>query len=76
MELGFGKAWESIKDANITTIITSLILYNPGNWDMFPSSGLVRGFAATLFLGVVTSLFTGIVVTRTFVRVLYKEKGR
>ena len=72
MELGFGKAWESIKDANLTTIITSLILFNPGNWDFLPSSGLVRGFAATLFLGVVISLFTGIVVTRTFIRVLYK----
>ncbi len=72
MELGFGKAWESIRDANFTTIITSLILFNPGNWDFLPSSGLVRGFAATLFLGVVISLFTGIVVTRTFIRVLYK----
>jgi preprotein translocase subunit SecD len=75
MELGFGKAWDSIRDANITTILTSLILYNPGNWNIFPSSGLVRGFAATLFLGVVTSLFTGIVVTRTFIRVLYRPKG-
>ncbi len=72
MELGFGKAWESIRDANFTTIITSIILFNPGNWSFLPTSGLVRGFAATLFLGVVTSLFTGIVVTRTFVRVLYK----
>ena len=72
MELGFGKAWESIRDANFTTIITSLILFNPGNWDFLPNSGLVRGFAATLFLGVVISLFTGIVVTRTFIRVLYK----
>ncbi len=72
MELGFGKAWESIRDANFTTIITSIILFNPGNWSFLPTSGLVRGFAATLFLGVVTSLFTGIVVTRTFIRVLYK----
>jgi len=72
MELGFGKAWDSIRDANFTTIITSLILFNPGNWDFLPSSGLVRGFAATLFLGVVISLFTGIIVTRTFIRVLYK----
>jgi len=72
MELGFGKAWDSIRDANFTTIITSIILYNPGNWDFLPSSGLVRGFAATLFLGVVISLFTGIIVTRTFIRVLYK----
>jgi len=72
MELGFGKAWESIRDANFTTIITSIILFNPGNWSFLPTSGLVRGFAATLFIGVVTSLFTGIVVTRTFIRVLYK----
>jgi preprotein translocase subunit SecD len=72
MELGFGKAWDSIRDANFTTIITSLILFNPGNWDFLPSSGLVRGFAATLFIGVVISLFTGIIVTRTFIRVLYK----
>lgn len=74
IELGFGKAWESIRDANITTLITCAILFNPGNWSFLPSSGLVRGFAATLFLGVVTSLFTGIVVTRTFIRVLYKER--
>lgn len=72
MELGFGKAWESIRDANFTTIITSIILFNPGNWSFLPTSGLVRGFAATLFIGVVTSLFTGIVVTRTFIRMLYK----
>jgi len=72
MELGFGKAWESIRDANFTTIITSIILFNPANWSFLPTSGLVRGFAATLFIGVITSLFTGIVVTRTFIRVLYK----
>jgi preprotein translocase subunit SecD len=74
MELAFGKAWDSIRDANLTTILTALILFNPGNWQALPSSGLVRGFAATLLIGVVTSLFTGIVATRTFVRVLYKEK--
>lgn len=76
MELGFGRAWDSIKDANITTIITCLILFNPGNWQMLPSSGLVRGFAITLFIGVVTSLFTGIVVTRTLIRVLYSERAK
>lgn len=76
MELAFGRAWDSIRDANITTILTSIILFNPGNWNIFPSSGLVRGFAATLFLGVVTSLFTGIVVTRTLIRMFYHPKGR
>lgn len=74
MEQAFGKAWDSIRDANFTTIITSLILYNPGNWNMLPSSGLVRGFAATLLIGVLMSLFTGIVATRTLIRVFYKEK--
>lgn len=73
MELGFGKAWDSIRDANFTTLITCAILYNPGNWLFLPSSGMVRGFAVTLFIGVLASLFTGIVVTRTFIRVLYKE---
>lgn len=76
METAFGKAWDSIRDANFTTLITCLILFNPGNWDFLPSSGLVRGFAVTLFFGVLVSLFTGIVVTRTFVRVLYKEKNK
>ena len=74
MELGFGRAWDSIRDANFTTLITCAILFNPGNWQLLPNSGLVRGFAVTLFIGVVTSLFTGIVVTRTLIRVLYKEK--
>ena len=75
MELGFGKAWDSIRDANVTTLLTCLILFNPGNWAFLPSSGMVRGFAVTLFVGVLVSLFTGIVVTRTFIRVLYKEKS-
>ncbi len=76
MEQAFGKAWDSIRDANFTTIITSLILYNPSNWSALPSSGLVRGFAATLLIGVLISLFTGIVVTRTYIRVFFKEKGK
>lgn len=76
IEQAFGKAWDSIRDANITTIITCLILFNPLNWQFLPTSGLVRGFALTLFLGVIISLFTGLIVTRTFIRVLYKEKER
>lgn len=76
MEQAFGKAWDSIRDANFTTILTALILYNPGNWNIFPNSGLVRGFAATLLIGVLVSLFTGIVVTRTYIRVLYHGKNR
>ncbi|MFH1896543.1 MAG: protein translocase subunit SecD [bacterium] len=74
LELGFGRAWDSIRDANICTLITAFILYNPFNWAFLNTSGLVRGFALTLFLGILVSLFTGIVVTRTLVRLFYKEK--
>lgn len=69
IELGFGKAWESIKDANLATIITALILINPLNARFLNSSGLVRGFGITLLLGVLVGLFTGVVVSRTLMRV-------
>lgn len=76
MELGFTKAWESIKDANITTLITAFILYNPLNWDFVPTSGVVRGFALTLAIGVLTSLFTGIIVSRNLIRFFYREEDK
>jgi len=72
MELGFGRAWDSIRDANVCTLITAFILFNPFNWAFLNVSGMVRGFALTLALGIVISLFTGIVVTRTLIRVFYK----
>ncbi len=68
MELGFGRAWDSIKDANVCTLITCFILFNPFNWSFLNTSGLVKGFALTLGLGVLVSLFTGVVVTRTLLR--------
>lgn len=68
LELGFGRAWDSIKDANVATLITTFILFNPFDWSFLNSSGLVRGFALTLFLGIVISLFTGIFVTRNLLR--------
>lgn len=74
MEIGFGKAWDSIRDANFTTLITAFILYNPLNWNFFPASGMVRGFALTLAIGVIVSLFTGIVVSRNLIRAFYKPK--
>ena len=70
MELGFGKAWDAIKDANIATLITTFILFNPLEWTFLNSSGMVRGFALTLFLGIAISLFTGIFVTRNLLRAL------
>ncbi|PIS21512.1 protein translocase subunit SecD [candidate division WWE3 bacterium CG_4_10_14_0_2_um_filter_42_7] len=72
MEAGFGRAWDSIRDANICTLITSFVLFNPFNWSFLNVSGMVRGFALTLALGIAISLFTGIVVTRTLVRVFYR----
>ncbi|HBD02183.1 MAG: Preprotein translocase subunit SecD [Microgenomates group bacterium GW2011_GWC1_46_16] len=75
MELGFGKAWDAIKDANIATLMTTFILYNPFEWSFLNSSGLVRGFALTLFLGIAISLFTGIFVTRNLLRAsIIKDK--
>jgi preprotein translocase subunit SecD len=71
-ELGFGRAWDSIRDANFNTILICFILFNPLEWSFLNTSGPVRGFAATLFIGVVTSLFTGILVTRTLIRVFQK----
>ena len=70
MELGFGKAWDAIKDANIATLITTFVLFNPFDWTFLNSSGMVRGFALTLFLGICISLFTGIFVTRNLLRAL------
>lgn len=70
MELGFGRAWDSIKDANLATILTSLVLINPLDFSFLNSSGLVRGFGITLLIGVLISLFTGVVVSRTLLRVL------
>lgn len=72
MELGFGRAWDSIRDANVCTLITCFILFNPFNWNFLNVSGMVRGFALTLTLGIFISLFTGIVITRTLLRIFYK----
>lgn len=72
IELGFGRAWDSIRDANINTLLICFILFNPFNWAFLNTSGIVRGFAVTLGLGIFISLFTGIVVTRTLIRVFYR----
>lgn len=75
MELGFGRAWDSIKDANIATLLTAFILFNPLDWSFLNTSGMVRGFALTLGIGIFVSLFTGIVVTRTLLRLFYRPKS-
>jgi len=65
IEEGFKRAWPSIRDSNVSTIITCLVLYN------FTTS-IVKGFALTLLIGVLVSMFTAITVTRSFLRVFMK----
>jgi len=62
IDLGWSRAWSSIRDSNLATIITSIILFWFGS--TFGAT-IVKGFAVTLALGVGISLFTAIVVTRT-----------
>ncbi|PIP74540.1 MAG: protein translocase subunit SecD [Candidatus Levybacteria bacterium CG_4_9_14_3_um_filter_35_16] len=65
LEMGFSRAWTSIRDSNISTLITSAVLYKFG-------IGTVKGFALVLAIGVLVSMFSAIVVTRTFLKLVYK----
>jgi preprotein translocase subunit SecD len=67
MEEGFDRAWPSIRDSNVSTLITCGILFWFG--DQF-GAALVKGFALTLAIGVLTSMFSAILVTRTFLRIV------
>ncbi len=67
VEAGFDHAWPSIRDSNITTIITTAILYWFGS---FFGASIIKGFALTLFLGVIISMFTAVLVSRTFLRLI------
>lgn len=64
LELGFQRAWSSIRDSNISTLITSIILYQFG-------TGTIRGFALILAIGVLVSMFSAVVVTRTLLKTIY-----
>lgn len=65
IELGFTHAWTSIRDSNVSTLITCVILYSFG-------TGIVRGFALVLAIGVLISMFSAITITRTILRITYK----
>jgi len=67
IEAGFDHAWPSIRDSNISTMITCAILYWFGQ---FTGATIITGFALTLFVGVAVSLFSAITVTRTLLRTL------
>jgi preprotein translocase subunit SecD len=64
---GFGNALSAIVDANLTTLITALILFQFG-------TGPVRGFAVTLTIGIIASFFTALFVTRTFFLIYIRDK--
>src|SRR3990172_4188468 len=67
LEDGFRRAWSSIRDSNISTLITCAILYWFGN--QFDESA-IKGFAITLAIGVLVSMFSAIIVTRTFMQLV------
>lgn len=73
LETAFGRAWDSIRDANIATLFTAFILANPFGWSFLHTSGPVRGFALTLALGIVISMFTGVFLSRNLLRLLIKK---
>jgi preprotein translocase subunit SecD len=67
VEAGFDRAWTSIRDSNTSTLITCFILYTFG-------APIVKGFAVTLGLGVLISLFTSVVISRTFLRMVIRTQ--
>ena len=66
IEEGFRRAWPSIRDSNISTIITSVILY-------YFTTSFIKGFALALLIGVLVSMFSAITVTRTMLRAFIKN---
>lgn len=64
---GFDRAWSSIRDSNVSSLITTAILFNFG-------TGSVRGFALTLAIGILVSMFSAITLTRTFLKVFWLKK--
>mgnify|MGYP001450827006 FL=1 len=68
IELGYKKAFSTIADANITTLIASIILFIFG-------TGPIKGFAVTLSIGVLSSMFTAIIVTRVLAELIYENQS-
>lgn len=67
IEAGFSRAFKTILDSNITTLITSVVLFYVG-------TGAVRGFAVTLGVGILASMFTAIVVTRAILNIMVDSR--
>lgn len=69
IDAGYAKAFSTIADANITTLIAAIVLFGFG-------TGSIKGFAVTLSLGILTSMFTAIMGTRAAVNIIYGAKHR
>jgi preprotein translocase subunit SecD len=69
VETAFDRAWTSIRDSNVSTLITCAILFLTSS-----ATPIIRGFAVTLGLGVLVSMFTAVVVTRTLLRMVIRRK--
>lgn len=67
VEEGFNRAWSSIRDSNLSTILISGVLFLFGQT---PGASVVSGFAITLALGLLINLFTAVIVTRTFLHII------
>lgn len=67
VRLGFIRAWSSIRDSNISSLITCVILFEFG-------SGIIRGFAVTLAIGILISMFSAIMVTRNLI-IVFDKRG-
>ena len=72
VEAGFDRAWLAIRDSNITTFISCIVLYWVGG--LVPNGAPLKGFAVTLFVGAAVSMFTAIVVTRSLLRLIIDTK--
>ncbi len=69
IRVGYERAFSTIVDANITTLIAAIVLFNFG-------TGPIKGFAVTLSIGIVTSMFTAILGTRTVINLIYGRRRR
>ena len=67
IDQGYDKAFSTIFDANITTLLVAVILYSLG-------TGPIKGFSITLSIGILTSMFTAILGTRGFIYLIYRNK--
>ncbi len=70
IDIGFKRAWPSIRDSNASTMITCAILFIFGN--NFGAT-IIVGFATTLFIGVAISMLTAVLVSRTFLRLMLAD---